>query len=430
MNPERLMGAARQAVIENVIEMSTSWQRTLLRSSSGAVKPVIANGITALAESPEWAGLLAFNDFAVRVQTKRITPWGKPAGQQWSDNDDRRTAEWLQHEGIFVSTNVAGEAVLTVAMAERFHPVRQYLASLVWDGTRRLDRWCQTYLGAEREIANKFGRLWAISAVARIMRPGAKADCCLVLEGNQGIGKSTALRTLAGEWFTDQLAEVGSKDSAMQCHGVWIVELAELDSINRSESSRIKGFMSATFDRIRLPYGKNVIEWPRDCVFAGSVNHDAYLRDETGARRFWPVRCGRIDIESLKRDRDQLWAEAVAQFEAGAAWWLQDQESIDQAEAEQGERYQAGAWDACIAEWLDNPCQRTDAQGHPVAPLSSDIRSVTIPDILHHCIGKELKHWTRADEMTVAGVLKSLRWERFRKRDGNSLGWKYRRKAE
>jgi putative DNA primase/helicase len=410
-----------------VVEMPAVWHRSLLRSASGVPKAVLANAITALSQAPEWSGLLAFNDFAVRVQTRRVTPWGKPAGEQWTDNDDRRAAEWLQHEGIFVATNLAGEAVQTVAAGARFHPVRNYLNGLKWDGVKRLDRWCATYLGANKDIANKFGRLWAISAVARIMRPGAKADCCLVLEGAQGIGKSTALRTLAGEWFTDQLADLGSKDASMQCHGVWIVEIAELDSINRSESSRIKAFMSATFDRIRLPYGKNIIEWPRDCVFAGSVNHDAYLRDETGARRFWPVLCGRIDTAALTRDRDQLWAEAMAQFEAGAAWWLQDQASIDQAEAEQSERYQEGAWDASIAKWLESPSERCDAQGHPVAALNSDPHSVTVADILHHCIGKEQKHWSRADQMAVSAALNSLGWERFRKRDGNKLDWRYRR---
>jgi putative DNA primase/helicase len=420
---------AKMSAIGRPVDMPPVWRRDLIFSSSGSVKPILANAITALSGAPEWSGMLSFNESAVRVEANRPTPWGKSAGH-WADNDDRRTAEWLQREGIFVSSSLAGEAVQTVAMMDRRHPIRKYLAALPWDGKKRLDRWAATYLGAGKDIANKFGRLWLISAVARVMRPGSKADCCLVLEGKQGIGKSSALRTLAGEWFTDQIADLGSKDAAMQCHGVWIVELAELDTVNRAESSRIKGFMSATFDRIRLPYGKNVVEWPRECVFAGSVNHDAYLRDETGARRFWPVRCGRIDLEAIKRDRDQLWAEAVQQFNAGAAWWLQDQASIEQAEAEQGERYQEGAWDHSIAEWLEQRIERSDAQGYPVASITSDANSVTVADILHHCIAKEQRHWTRADQMTVASVLKRLDWERFRRRDGNKLEWRYRRNAK
>ncbi|MCU1327483.1 MAG: virulence-associated family protein [Bryobacterales bacterium] len=433
---EHFEGAARDEILkeqeaasksEKVVKMPAAWHRSLIRDSRGGVRPLLANAITALSEAPEWERVLAFNEFAVKVQTKRASPWGKPAGEQWGDNDDRRTAEWLQRQGLFVGTNLAGEAVQTVAAASRFHPVREYLNSLKWDGKPRLDTWCGAYLGTTKEIACTFGRLWLISAVARILKPGTKADCCLVLEGPQGIYKSTALRTLAGEWFTDQISDLGSKDAAMQSHGVWIVEIAELDSINRSESSRIKGFMSATFDRFRLPYGKNIIEWPRDCVFAGTVNHDAYLRDETGARRFWPVRCGAIDIKALARDRDQLWAEAIAEFRAGASWWLKDQDSIEQAEAEQGERYQEGPWDSPIEAWLQNPGARYDVQGHPVADLDSDTTSVTVADILSHCIGKEPKHWTKGDQMAVGATLKRLGWERFRRRDGNKLQWRYQK---
>ena len=129
----------------------------------------------------------------------------------------------------------------------------------------------------------------ARAGVARIFSPGAKADSCLILEGEQGTKKSTALKTLVQPWFTDEIAELGSKDAALQTRGVWIIEIAELDSMNRSEAGKIKEFMSRTTDRFRPPYGRRLIESPRQCIFAGSVNHTNYLRDETGARRFWPV---------------------------------------------------------------------------------------------------------------------------------------------
>ena len=116
-----------------------------------------------------------------------------------------------------------------------------------------------------------------------------KADCCLILEGTQGIRKSTALRTVAGEYFTDELADLGSKDAAMQTRGVWIIELSELDNLSHAEVARIKAFMSRTTDRFRPPYGMRLMESPRQCVFAGTVNHCSYLRDDTGGRRFWPV---------------------------------------------------------------------------------------------------------------------------------------------
>ena len=380
-----------------------NWRDSLLLTDRGAVRAILANAVLAIEKDPAWQGVLRFNDFAVRVEWQVPPPWPKQAGEQWTDNDDRQTAIWLQREGIHVPTSIAGEAVQTAAFANRFHPLQQYLRSLRWDGEPRLDLWTTTYLGtpADNEIARTFGRLWLISAVARALNPGQKVDCALILEGPQGKYKSRALRILGGEWFTDQIADLGTKDSRMQCHGAWIIELAELDSISRGEQSMIKSFMSAQEDRFRLPYGKQLVNWKRECVFAGSTNQDTYLRDETGARRFWPVHCeGAIDVDGLERDRDQLWAEAVTRYEDGAIWWLDDQRSIQQAQQEQSERYEVDPWSERISE---------------VLATSDD--EVTTSTILQH-IGKPQGQWTRADEMRVAAYLRSRGWERYRYKGG------------
>ena len=219
-----------------------------------------------------------------------------------------------------------------------------------------------TYLGRRDTPLNRaIGSRWMISAVARIMQPGAKVDHMLILEGPQGTKKSSALKMLAGaDWFTDELAEIGSKDAAQQMRGIWIIEIAELDAISRAEVSRIKAFLSRTTDRYRPPYERYVVEVPRQCVFAGSVNPDTYLRDETGNRRFWPVRCGNINLDALSRDRDQLWAEAVARYRDGTIWWLNEAELIADAKIEQDQRYQADAWDARIDRWLVYERQRVN----------------------------------------------------------------------
>ena len=155
---------------------------------------------------------------------------------------------------VLVSVEVAGQAVQTAARDHPFHPVKAYLQGLRWDGVERLDRWLSSYLGVDdTEYSRAVGSRWLISAVARIFRPGVKADCCLILEGPQGIRKSTALRTVAGEYFTDELADLGSKDAAMQTRGVWIIELSELDNLSHAEVARIKAFMSRTTDRFRPP---------------------------------------------------------------------------------------------------------------------------------------------------------------------------------
>ncbi len=157
---------------------------------------------------------------------------------------------------------------------------------------------------------------------------------------------------IAGEWFTDEIAELGSKDAAMQTRGVWIIEIAELDSMNKADVGKIKAFMSRAIDRFRPPYGKRLVDSPRQCVFAGSVNHTTYLRDETGGRRFWPVSCGEVTAEDLRRDRDQLWAEARERFRAGESWWLDSRELIQQAAEEQADRVERDPWHEMIEEFL------------------------------------------------------------------------------
>jgi len=165
-----------------------------------------------------------------------------------------------------------------------------------------------------------------MSAVARIYIPGCKADCALILEGPQGIRKSSALMAIAKPWFADRLSDLSSKDAAMETRGVWIIEIAELDTMGRAEVSTIKAFMSRTQDRFRPPYGKRLVDLPRQCVFAGSVNPEGgYLKDPTGGRRFWTVVCGNIDISALEQDRDQLWAEARNRFRRNEPWWLETQ---------------------------------------------------------------------------------------------------------
>jgi len=342
--------------IANANFASAAWKKDLLRSkppinsTEGRILPVLANAIAAFRHAPEWGGVLAFNEFGFGTVVLKPTPWGIVPKGEWTDYEDRLAADWLQRQGILVSVEVAGQAVQTAARDRPFHPVRAYLRGLSWDGVERVDRWLTAYVGAaETDYSRAVGSRWLISAVARIFRPGAKADCCLILEGPQGIRKSTALRILAGEHFTDELADLGSKDAAMQTRGVWIIELSELDSLSHSDVARIKAFMSRTTDRFRPPYGMRLVESPRQCVFAGTVNHSTYLRDETGGRRFWPVACGRIDVDALVRDRDQLWAEAKVGFEAGSVWWLDTAELIQLASDQQVDRYEGDPWEEVIA---------------------------------------------------------------------------------
>jgi predicted P-loop ATPase len=385
------------------------WSCHLLITEAGAPRAVLANAITALRLAPEWDGVLGFNEFSLAIVALKPPPWpGGRAGGDWTDHEDRLTADWMQHHDIYVSVDVAGLAIQTVAKEYSFHPVRQKLDSLKWDGTKRVDCWMSLYLGvAPSPYANAVGSRWLLSAVARVYEPGVKADCALILEGGQGLMKSTALKALAEPWFTDEIADLGSKDAAMQTRGVWLIEIAELDSMSRAEVSKIKSFISRATDRFRPPYGKRLIESPRQCVFAGSVNHSTYLRDETGGRRFWPVTCTRILINELRRDRDQLWAEAVARWRQGEKWWLDTPELTCAAEQEQADRYEGDAWDEPIARYVE------------------ERDSVSVEEVLRS-LDKPVGTWTQYDKTRVARALMALGWERYKSGSKHSRQWRYR----
>ncbi|HUZ31474.1 MAG TPA: virulence-associated E family protein [Xanthobacteraceae bacterium] len=283
------------------------------------------NVLHALRHSPEWQGSLAYDEFNNRVLTLQPPPWGGPAVEKWGNVEETSACAWVQQQEIPAAAGTVGRAVQTVAAENHVHPVRDYLNGLIWDGTQRLDNWLTTYLDVEAtEYVAAIGPRFLISAVARIFQPGCQVDHMLVLEGPQGRQKSTALRTLARTWFTDRLSPVGTKDSAIEVAGAWLIEMAELDALTKATNSAIKSFVTRREDQFRPPYGKHLIDQPRQCVFAGTINPvGGYLKDPMGARRFWPVACGRIDLSSLERNSNQLWAEAVFCYRAGTKWWLE-----------------------------------------------------------------------------------------------------------
>jgi putative DNA primase/helicase len=417
------------------------WASLLRLDPGGTPERNEANVLTALSFDAAFAGALVFDEFSQEIMISRALPWDEAditLPRPWSEADDVRCAEWLQRHEINVPPVVVGRSVVAVARNIRVHPVRDYLTALVWDGTERLDAWAVTYLGAEdTKLHRAMGALWMISAVARIMRPGVKADHMLILEGPQGIRKSTALKVLASEpWFTDELAELGSKDAAQQMRGVWIIEIAELDAISKAEVSRIKAFLTRTADRYRPPYERYVVTVPRQCVFAGSVNPDTYLRDETGNRRFWPIRCGEIDLDGLRRDRDQLWAEAVARFNAGAAWWLEDKELIGHASVAQEARVEQDAWDALIGRWLASEKRRVNVGFGPYedwrdeyTPRSQPLRDVSVGEVLEQALCIEPAKWTKADQMRIGTFFKAKKWVRYRT-SGKPREWRYKAPAD
>jgi len=438
--------AAVQSIVATATEISSNkpdalpWNAGLLRSSEGKVLPVLANAIHALRHAPEWKGILWQDEFATSTVARRPLPWITDAGAwadtTWSDRDDYLATEWLQRNGVRVPASIAGQAVETVAQDRLFHPVRDYLDALMWDASPRLDTWLIQYLGAnDTSYARAIGPRWLISAVARIYRPGCKADCILILEGPQGARKSSALKALAEPWFADRLSDLASKDAAMETRGVWIIEVAELDSMTRAEVSTIKAFMSRTHDRFRPPYGKRLVDLARQCIFAGSVNPEGgYLKDATGGRRFWPIACGTIDLDSLKGHRDQLWAEARERFLRGDPWWLETRELDQLAAEQQAQRYQGDAWEELIGEWLENSIQWADngfrERVRHAVPRSQPLGDVSVREVLEQAIGLERGRWTQSDQNRVVRCLTSMGFELYWSRRGTRREKRYRREAE
>jgi predicted P-loop ATPase len=260
--------------------------------------------------------------------------------------------EMLEQFGFGPRPEHVRDAVNMLCLENTFHPIRQMLDALKWDGVPRLDNWLTTYLGAEDTDLNRaISRIVPIAAVRRVRRPGVKFDEILVLEGPQGSGKSTALMVLAGEEnHSDQdILALDSKGQMEMLEGVWIYELGELDGITRAEVGKVKAFASRQVDRSRLAYGRFRESRPRQAILVGTTNDAKYLRDLTGNRRFWPVRTGTIDLKALRRDRDQLWAEAAAREAAGESISLPE-ELWEAAREQQDARLEGDPWLEILAE--------------------------------------------------------------------------------
>lgn len=340
---------------ENLKQASTpnGWKGKLRYGDDGNLKETLLNQVTLFNHDPAWRGVLFYDEFSGDILKRQCPPTVNPSLGIWSDLDSSKARMWLEeHYDLSPRTLSVDEAIQVTADQHTVHVVREYLDSLHWDGKPRCKMWPLTYLGAADTPVHRFvGQAWLCGAVMRIFEPGSKFDNVLVLEGNQGSRKSTALATLGGPWHCESITDVGSKDSLTNLRGIWIVEFAELDAIGRVESSRIKQHISAQNDVYRPPYGRRSITVPRQNVFAATCNPEKYLKDETGARRFWPVRCGKaIDIEALSRDRDQLWAEALHLWRRGEQTWAtNDMAYLTEA---QDARFVEDPWEEHIAEML------------------------------------------------------------------------------
>lgn len=380
-----------------------------IRTATGGIEKLFSNVVVLLRQHSErWP--LTYDQFSNRPFLR---------GEPLQDTDLRQIAEWVQHEGVRCGLSVIQEGVIRMAERATFHPVKSYLESLSWDGRKRLDTMMTTLAGAEPDasgLSNLLGRKWMIQAVARIYEPGCQADATLVMEGEQGLGKSSWFRALFGDrWFTDHLPDLRDKDAMLQLRGVWCVEVSELATLGRSDSAKIKQFLTSRVDRYRDPYGRLVSDWPRTSVFAGTINPGAegYLKDPTGGRRFWPIPIrGNISIGGVAENRDQLWAEALTAYRAGELWHVPDADTGRRAEIadRQEARMEEDPWEYAVGRYL---AQRREASMQEILREAINLTATADMD--------------RGAQIRVGRILTSLHWFRKRVRVGGHPEWRYYR---
>ncbi len=382
----------------------------LLKNKQGAYLPCLSNAIAILANHKKWLNVIAYDAFAGTVIKKNRPPWIPDTAPHddslgdWTANDSRRTVSWItQQYNCPIYTSVVEEAVQVVADRDIVHPVQSYLndAKKEWDGKSRLETLLIRAAGAEdTDYVRAVTKNFFLSAVARIIQPGSKVDTMLILEGGQGAGKSTFFRILASdEWFLDTLFTPGTKDGYQVLRRKWIIEWSELDALNRAELSRVKAFVSSVKDTYRQSYGRAATDFLRQCVFVGTINpNEGYLNDQTGARRFWPVPVGKIDLALVREERDQLWGEAYARFKSNERWHLLDQKLLDAAAKEAAERRESDPWEDHFREFLHMNRGIYKKGG------------ITIPDLLTNAVDMPKDRQDRSAQVKAGRALRAIGW--------------------
>ena len=307
---------------------NTDWMAELERDRKGTIKSTAKNIICILENDPALAGHLWHDLFSGFDMVKGGLPWDKKA-TQWGNRDDANLRIYLEERYEITGKDKIKDAKDAVLTRHRVHPIREYLNGLVWDGTPRLERLIIDYAGAEDTPLNRaMTRKHFTAAVARVMQPGVKYDYCLIVAGPEGVGKSTLFDIMGGEWFNDSLTTTEGKSGMEQLRCGWIIELAELSSIKRSDVEQVKNYITRRDDIYRAAYGTVVERHPRQCVFCGSTNERYFLKGDTGNRRFWVIAVNEElrkhpdYADALISDRNQLWAEAVEYWRQGEKLYL------------------------------------------------------------------------------------------------------------
>ena len=389
----------------------------------------VGNIVLALQTEPELKGAFGYDEM-LRAEVLLRPLFGDDPNfkrRPLTDTDITTVQAHLQWFGFpRLGKDTAHQAVDTYARENSFHPIRDYLNGLVWDGIDRLPEWLHAYAGAENTTYTQgIGRMFLIGMVARILRPGCKLDYLMIIEGDQGLLKSQMCAVLAGEYFSDHLPDITGKECSQHLRGKWLIEVAELRAYSRAAVDQFKEFLARDTERYRPPWGRKEIHEPRQCVFLGTTNKQLYLRDETGNRRFWPVKIRGIKLGCLQQDRDQLFAEAVWHFKNGEPWWPDADFERTAIATAQEDRYEVDAWEEPIRRYLD--ClheKKTTILQVALQALGYEAERPLMPrskDEPQPARGTPINRLGPGDQRRIASVLIHLEWEP--KRDMHERWW-------
>lgn len=381
------------------------WGKCQLDKSGNPI-PNLANACIVLEDDPEFAGKFLFDEMA-------RSPCFN--GTKVEDAELIEIHRSIQLAGVRrVALETVHEAVRGVSYRFPVHPLRERLTNAAWDGTLRLADWLATYLGAaDSEYHKAVGPMFLIGMVARIFHPGCQANYMLVLEGPQGILKSQACRALADPYFSDHLPPLSSDEVRLSAHlrGKWLIEVPELSAFTRADASALKSFITRQEEIFTPKYSRVEVHEPRQCMFIGTTNDDQYLKDDTGGRRFWPIKCGVIELDKLRQDRDQLFAEAVEYYRQGAKWWPDAVFEAQHIKPVQDQRLWVDAWVEPIEKFLDQAVsQALSISAFPKVTVAEVARdsALNIPS------GK----LDQLQQKRIQSVLRHLKWQPARTNHG------------
>lgn len=406
-----VVAPAKQPPQQTVIEAGAQQESALSNwhamgldlAEGGQPHPTVANGSAIIATHPQLQGKIWYDSFTDKVYTtlKGATP------RQWSDADDLDLTVFIQHSLRLHKFNLmlVANAAMHAARRNARNSLTDYLDSLEWDGVQRLETWLTDTVSCDQtDYTMAVSVNWPISMIARAYAPGCKVDTMPVLEGSQGMSKSSFLEVLGGAWYGSLTRAFGDKDFLQDIQGHWLVEIPDMSAFSKREQGQILATMAIRNDIYRPSYGRHTVSHPRVTVFAATSETEDYLQDLRGRRRYWPVRCKNIDLDVLRQQRDQVFAEARDRYREGAKWYVMP----ESADEEQSERAAPDLWTDRVIDYC------TD--------LASQKIAVTSSRILLDAIELPLAKQTDAEKKRIARIMRENGW--IQKRDAYGRKWK------